>query len=167
MSAGKILAGAALALAMVSTLPAQVLATGAFGFPARTANPHFANTSATGKLGLSLPPVPHALVMWNFLGLGFDRQLQQPGASLETGLELWLSPARHPVQSHSPLVMAEAAVGRRWGQGLHGYKAVGAGVGWSLGNWVPFAEFRRRTSFHAGRPVDNQILIGLHFVLFG
>lgn len=154
-------------LALAVALPAQILATGTFGFPAHISNPHFANASANGKLGISLPPVPHALLMWNFLGVGFDRQLQQPGASLESGLEVWLSPARHPVQSHSPFVLAEAALGRRWGQGLHGYTAVGAGVGWSLGNWAPFAEYRRRTSFHAGRPVDNQILIGVHFVLFG
>ncbi|HET9784065.1 MAG TPA: hypothetical protein VFP94_03790 [Terriglobales bacterium] len=150
-----------------SMLPAQILASGTFGFPAQSSNPHLANATAMGKLGISLPPVPHALVMWNILGLGFDRWQQQPGASLETGMEVWLSPARRPVQSHSPLVLAEAALGRRWGQGLHGYKAIGAGLGWSLGDWVPYAEYRRRTSFHAGRPVDNQILIGVHFVLFG
>ncbi|HEY8056492.1 MAG TPA: hypothetical protein VIE13_11340 [Terriglobales bacterium] len=163
----KLILLAGMGMLLSSGLPAQVLATGTFGFPAQSTNPRFANAAASGKLGISLPPVPHALVMWNFLGLGYDRQLQQSGASLETGLEAWISPVERPVQSHSPLLLAEVAVGRRWGLGLHGYKAVGAGVGWSLGNWVPYVEYRHRTSFHAGRPVDNQILIGVHFVLFG
>lgn len=154
-------------LLWTGALPAQIVATGSFGFPAQATNPHLANAMLTGKLGIALPPVPHTLLLWNLVGVSYDRQQEEAGASLETGLELWLSPARRPVQSHSPLLLAEAAVGRRWGPGLHGYKALGAGLGWSLGDWVPYAEYRRRTSFHAGRPVDNQIVIGVHFVLFG
>ncbi|HVA64653.1 MAG TPA: hypothetical protein VNF74_13085 [Terriglobales bacterium] len=157
-----LLAGAALA----APLSAQIVSTFAFGAPSR-AKIQGSDLQVAGKLGVALPPTPHLLLLWNLAGAGFDRFQGHNGAALETGLEAWVSPARRPAQSWGPLLLAEAALGRRFGVGLHGYQALGIGAGWSLGDWVPYLEFRRRASFHAGQPVDHQILIGVHFVLFG
>lgn len=154
--------GAGLGLA----LPAQVVASFNVGAPSH-ANPHFETFSAGARVGIALPPVPHLLVMWNLADIGMDRLARQPGVSLATGLEVWLSPARRPAQSHLPLLLAEVGIGRRWGKGLHGFTTWGAGAGWSLGDWVPYAEYRRRVSFHPGRPRDNEVLLGVKYILFG
>lgn len=158
--------GACAALLLTAALPAQVVATMALGAPSGP-NPNFATASAMAKVGIALPSAPHLLPLWNFAGAGFDRIAGQNGGALETGLALWVSPALRPAQSHAPLLILEAGLGRRWGTGLHGYTAVGVGAGWSLGDWVPYIEFRRRASFYAGRPTFHQILIGFHFILFG
>ncbi|HUX67635.1 MAG TPA: hypothetical protein VMV31_09110 [Terriglobales bacterium] len=158
---------AALALgALAASLPAQIVSTFALGAPSR-AKIQGTDLQVVGKLGIALPPQPHLLLLWNFAGASYDRFRGHDGAALETGLEAWISPARRPAQSWGPLLLAEAALGRRFGPGLHGYQALGIGAGWSLGDWIPFVEFRRRASFHPGQPVDHQILVGIHFILFG
>lgn len=146
--------------------PAQIIATGAAGVLANHGQARQIGRVAA-KIGIALPPVPHLLLLWDIASVGLDRQPGHGGAALATGLEAWLSPALRPAQSWGPVLLGEADLGRRWGVGLHGYTAVGAGAGWSLGDWVPYVEFRRRTSFHAGRPVDRQIVVGLKFVVFG
>jgi len=156
-----------LAVLLAGALSAQVVLTAAAGGPSANRTPDFGTFSAFAKLGIALPPAPHLLVLWNFAGAGWDRLQARNGASLESGIEAWLSPARRAAQSHGPLLLTEAALGHRFGSGLHGYASLGIGGGWSIGDWVPFAEFRRRASFHAGRPVDHQIVVGIHFVLFG
>ena len=150
-----------------AALPAQVVAGFSLGVPAAGHNPHLGTISLQGRAGVALPPVPHVMVMWDLISVGFDRLQRQNAASIGTGLEAWISPAVHPALSHGPLILAEAGVGRRFGAGLHGFTSIGAGLGWSLGDAVPYVEYRRRLGFHAGRVPDQQILIGIHFVLFG
>ena len=153
-------------LALAGLLPAQIVASGAVALPSRA--PFSGDDlQAGGRVGLALPPAPHVLALWNLAGVTFDRDQQHNGAALETGLEVWLSPARRPAQSWAPLLIGEAALGRRWGTGLHGYESLGIGFGWSLGNWAPYAEYRRRAGFHAASPVEHAIVIGVHFILFG
>lgn len=145
---------------------AQVVLTVSGGVPSE-ANPHFQTASAGAKLGIALPSAPHLLLLWNFAGLSWDRLAGHNGGSYETGLEAWFSPRARPAQSFGPVVMGEAALGRRWGTGLHGFTTLGLGAGWSWGDWVPYVEYRRRASFHAGRPLDHQVVIGVHFIVFG
>ncbi len=152
---------------LAALLPAQIVGTLAVAAPSATRNPNWAELAATAKLGIALPSAPHTLVLWNFAGAGFDRLARQNGGALETGLEAWISLARRPALSFGPLLILEAAVGRRFGEGLHGYTAVGIGAGWSWGSWVPFVEYRRRAGFHATSPVDHQIVVGVHYILFG
>jgi hypothetical protein len=147
--------------------PAQVVGTLAVSAPSATRNPDWQQLGATAKLGIALPSAPHTLVLWNFAGASFDREQRQNGGALETGLEAWISLARRPALSFGPLLIAEAALGRRFGEGLHGYEAVGIGAGWSFGSWVPFVEYRRRAGFHPASPVDHQLVLGFHYVLFG
>ncbi len=160
----RVLGGLALLAAL---LPAQVVGTVALAAPSATRNPNWGELTATAKLGIALPSVPHALFLWNFGGASFDRLQSQNGGAVETGLETWISLARRPALSFGPLLIAEAAIGRRFGEGLHGYTAVGIGAGWSWGSWVPFVEYRRRAGFHPASPVDHQIVIGVHYILFG
>ena len=148
-------------------LPAQIIVTGALGLPAKASNPHLSTLSARVGFGVALPPVPHLTVFWNLASLGYDRLQAQNGASISTAFEAWVSPAFRPAQSFGPLLIGEAGVGRRFGLGLHGFTTLGAGLGWSLGDWIPYVEFRRRTSFHSGRPHDNEVLVGVHFMVFG
>ncbi|MGH9485508.1 MAG: hypothetical protein ACRD1F_10665 [Terriglobales bacterium] len=147
-------------------LPGQIIAGGSFGVLADGGQPHAIGRVA-GSIGVALPPVPHVLFLWDMASLGYDRQSGHNGGSLGTGLEVWVSPSLRPAQSWGPLLLGEVALGRRFGTGLHGYTALGAGLGWSLGDWVPYVEYRYRTSFHAHRPVDRQIVVGVKFVLFG
>jgi len=158
---------ACFALLSALALPAQVVLSGAVGAPTANRAPDSRTFSGFAKLGIALPPAPHLLLLWNMVGVGFDRLEARNGVSVESGFEAWVSPSARPAQSHGPLLLTEAALGRRFGEGLHGYASFGIGGGWSIGDWVPYAEFRRRSSFHAGRPVDHQIVIGIHFVLFG
>lgn len=158
---------AALALLLAASLPAQVVASGFLAAPSRTDNAELQDFSAGGNLGIALPAAPHILPLWNLAGMSFDRVQARNGGSLQTGLEAWVSPALRPAQSHGPMLLGEAAVGRRFGYGLHGYSLVGAGAGWSLGDWVPYVEFRRRAGFSAAGPVEHELVIGLHFILFG
>jgi len=162
----KLRVGVLLVSLLATGLSAQIVASVNGSVPA-TANAHLATAAAGAKLGIALPAAPHLLLLWNFAGLSFDRLQQRNGGSVETGLEAWLSPSAHPEQSHGPLLLGEALVGRRFGVGRHGFTGLGGGVGWSLGNWLPYVEYRRRNGFHSGSPVDRQIVIGLHFVLFG
>ncbi|MGH9476468.1 MAG: hypothetical protein ACRD1C_09050 [Terriglobales bacterium] len=152
--------------ALAAAASAQVVAGGAVGV---LANPHEPRQvgRAAAKVAIALPPVPHLLLLWNIVSVGLDRQPGSTGAALGTGLEAWLSPSLRPAQSWGPILLGEVALGRRWGTGLHGYKTVGAGVGWSLGDVVPYLEYRRRTSFHAGRGVDHQVVVGVQYILFG
>lgn len=152
--------------ALVGVLPAQIVASASVGGPSHD-NPHFNTASVQARLGIALPSAPHLLLMWNFAEVGVDRLAGQAGASVATSVEAWVSPVAHPALSHTPLVLAEAGVGRRWGQGLHGFTVLGVGAGWSLGEWIPFAEYRRRASFHPGRPSDHEVLLGVKFILFG
>lgn len=152
--------------AFALALPAQVVASGSLGVHANRGEAHTIGRVA-GSVAIALPPLPHALFLWNIASAGFDRQQNHNGGSIGTGLELWLSPALRPAESWGPLVLGEVAVGRRFGLGLHGYTAVGGGVGWSLGDWIPYVEFRRRISFHPHRPGDDQVIVGLKFILFG
>lgn len=145
---------------------AQIVATAAVGVLANSGQPRQVGRVAA-KIGIALPPVPHLLLLWDIASVGLDREPGHGGAALGTGVEAWLSPGLRPAQSWGPLLLGEADIGRRWGAGLHGYMAVGAGAGWSLDDWVPYVEYRRRTSFHSGRPVDHQWVVGLKFVLFG
>lgn len=163
----RLLLGLTLSALLAAGLSAQVIATGDGSVPAAAANPHLATATAGAALGIALPGAPHLLLVWNFAGVNFDRLQQHNGVSMQTGLEAWISPAAHPVQSHAPLLLGEALIGRRFGVGRHGFTGFGAGVGWSLGDWVPYVEFRRRDGFHSASPVDRQVVIGLHFVLFG
>src|SRR6185437_7895600 len=105
-----------MALGLVLTLgaPAQIVASMSMGAPSH-ANPHFNTASADARVGVALPPVPHLMLMWNLADLGVDRIARQGGVSIGTGVEAWLSPAARPAQSHLPLVLTEAGVGRRWG----------------------------------------------------
>jgi hypothetical protein len=162
MMAGR---GALLLWLLAVVVPAQIVATAAVGAPDGS-NPHFGTGSALGQIGIALPAIPHVLPLWNMAGLSYDRIEGQGGGSIQTGLETWVSPAAHPAQSWSPLLLAEVALGRRWGDGLHGYSAEGLGVGWSLGDWVPFVEFRRRSGFHAASPTEHEIVVGVKFILF-
>jgi len=146
---------------------AQIVASGSVGAPTSFNDPHLATASANAKIGIALPGAPHFQFLWNMAGLDFDRMQRRNGGSIETGLEAWISPARRPAQSHGPLLLADAGLGRRFGTGLHGFTAVGLGAGWSIGDWIPFVEFRRRASFDAGRPDDRQYLVGVKFILFG
>lgn len=155
-----------LGLALFAATSAQVILNAYGGAPSE-ANPHFRTASAGAQLGIALPTVPHLQWTWNFAGLNWDRLAGHNGGSLTTGLEAWVSPHARPAQSFGPLLIGEAGLGRRWGWGLHGFTSLGVGAGWSWGDWVPYIEFRRRASFHSGRPVDHQVLIGLHFILFG
>lgn len=152
--------------AFALALPAQVVAGGSLGVHVNRGEPHTVGRVA-GSIAVALPPLPHALFLWNIASLGFDREQNHNGGSIATGLELWLSPSLRPAESWGPLVLGEVALGRRFGLGLHGYTAVGGGVGWSLRDWIPYVEFRRRVSFHPHRPGDNQVLVGLKFILFG
>ncbi len=147
--------------------PAQVLISGQVSAPVAKPNPHLAEFSAGAKLGLALPSAPHLLVLWNMAGVSYNRWQGRAGVSLETGLEAWFSPTARPALSWGPVILGEAAVGRRWGVGLHGYTAVGAGVGWSFGSWVPYVEYRRRLGFHRGRQAEDEMTVGVHFILFG
>lgn len=156
-----------LALAGALTASGQVVVSGQVTAPAAKSNPHLAEFSAGAKLGIALPSAPHVLLLWNMAGLSYDRWQARGGASLETGVEAWLSPASRPALSWGPLILAEAAIGRRWGTGLHGYTAIGAGAGWSFGSWVPYAEYRRRLGFHRGREAEDEMVVGVHFNLFG
>lgn len=153
--------------ALAAALSAQIVAGAALAAPSRTHNAELQDFSAGGKLGIALPAAPHLLVLWNMVGLGYDRLQAHSGVAAETGLEAWLSPALRPALSHGPLLLGEAAVGRRFGTGLHGYTTLGAGVGWSRGEWAPYAEYRRRSGFHAASPVVHEIVVGVHFILFG
>ena len=155
------------AAALSTALPAQVVASASVGFPASGNNPHWSTASAQAGVGVALPPLPHLMVMWNLAKFGFDRINRRDGGFVATGLEAWLSPSLRPALSHGPLLLGEADLGRRFGPGLHGFTSVGAGVGWSFGDWVPYMEFRRRLGFHVGRQADQQVLIGVHYVLFG
>lgn len=160
----RVLGGLLLAAAL---LPAQVVGTLSVAAPSATRNPDWAQLAVSAKLGIALPSAPHALVLWNFGGASFDREQRLNGGALETGLETWISLARRPALSFGPLLIAEAALGRRFGEGLHGYAAVGIGAGWSWGSWVPYVEYRRRAGFHANSPVEHQIVVGVHYVIFG
>jgi len=168
LPAGALMTAGLVTVVLVLTLgaPAQIVASMSMGAPSH-ANPHFNTASADARVGIALPPVPHLMLMWNLADLGVDRIARQGGVSIGTGVEAWFSPAARPAQSHLPLVLAEAGVGRRWGMGLHGFTVLGVGVGWSIGDWVPYLEFRRRSAFHSGRPHDDEVLLGVKFVLFG
>ncbi|MGH9486512.1 MAG: hypothetical protein ACRD04_02840 [Terriglobales bacterium] len=160
-----LLLGFLLALSSAA-LPAQIVASGAVGAHVHAQAPDTLGT-VQAQLGVALPPLPHVLLLWNLAQFGYDPFPASHGVSLATGLEVWLSPSLRPAQSWGPLLLGDVAIGRRWGLGLHGFTDLGVGAGWSLGNWVPYLEFRRRSSFHAGRPVDRQVLVGVKFVLFG
>lgn len=151
---------------LLAAAAAQIVVSGYGGAPSE-ANPRFRTASVGAQLGIALPTVPHVQWTWNFVGLSWDRLQSHSGGSLTTGVEAWVSLHRRPAQSFGPLLIGEAGLGRRWGIGLHGFSSVGAGAGWSWGDWVPYIEFRRRAGFHAGGPVDHQVLIGLHFIVFG
>ncbi|MGH9468516.1 MAG: hypothetical protein ACRD1Y_14285 [Terriglobales bacterium] len=152
--------------ALPLALSAQIVVSGSAGLLANPHQPHQLGRAAV-KLGIALPPVPHLLLLWNVASVALDRQAGNNAPALGTSLEAWLSPARRPAESWGPLLLAEVAVGHRWGTGPHGYTALGLGAGWSLGNWVPYVEYRRRTFFHSGSVPDHQIVVGLKFILFG
>jgi hypothetical protein len=168
MGAGKWALRVAGALVLAAALlPAQIVGTLAVSAPSATRDPKWSQLSGMAKLGIALPSAPHALFLWNFAGASYDREQRLNGGALETGLEAWISLARRPALSFGPVLIAEAALGRRFGEGLHGYEAVGIGAGWSWGAWVPYVEYRRRAGFHPDSPVDHQIVLGVHYILFG
>lgn len=158
-----------LLLALLLSLPAagQIVAGVSLGVPTPRPFAGPGTFAASGDLGIALPSAPHLLVFWDMARLGFDRLQGYNGASIATGFTAWISPAAHPAQSHAPLLLAEAGIGRRFGFGLHGFTTVGIGAGWSLGDWVPYVEYQRREGFHPGRQVQDRLVIGVRFIVFG
>ena len=150
------------------SLHAQVIGTlmGGTGFDhGRFTNGEFSGTARFG-LALAHGEQSHVLAAWNILGVSFDRLQHHNGGSIETSLMGMLSLAPGTTHSNSPLLLGEAGVGHRWGAGpFGGYAELGVGAGWAIGSHIPFLEFRRRFPTGSAR-ADNQILVGIHFVLF-
>jgi hypothetical protein len=124
--------------------------------------------TGTARFGFSFAhsQQSHVLAAWNVLGVSFDRLQHHNGGSIETSLMGMLSLAPGTTHSNSPLLLGEAGVGHRWGAGpFGGYTELGVGAGWAIGSHIPFIEFRRRFPFGSAR-ADDQILVGIHFVLF-
>lgn len=159
---------AALFLLSSATLSAQVIGTlmGGTGFDhGRFTNGEFTGTARFG-FAFAHGQQSHVLAAWNILGVSFDRLQHHDGGSIETSLMGMLSLAPGTTHSNSPLLLGEAGVGHRWGAGPFGsYTELGVGAGWDIGSHIPFIEFRRRFPTGSTR-ADNQILVGIHFVLF-
>lgn len=158
----------ALLLAGTAGLQAQAIGTlmGGVGFDhGRVTNGEF-NGMARFGLAFSHGEQSHVLAAWNILGVSFDRLDHHNGGTVETSLMGMLSLAPGTTHSNSPLLLGEAGIGHRWGAGpFGGYTELGVGAGWAIGSHIPFVEFRRR--FPTGSaPADDQILVGIHFVLF-
>ena len=159
---------AAFCLLGASGLQAQAFGTlmGGTGFDhGRFTNGEFTGLARFG-LGFSHGEDSHVLAAWNILGVSFDRLQHHNGGSVETSLMGMLSLAPGTTHSNSPLLLGEAGIGHRWGAGpFGGYTELGVGAGWAIGSHIPFIEVRRRFPTGSAR-ADNQILVGIHFVLF-
>lgn len=151
-----------------AALHAQVIGTlmGGTGFDhGRFTNGEFDGTARFG-FAFAHSQQSHFLAAWNILGVSFDRLQHHNGGSIETSLMGMLSLAPGTTHSNSPLLLGEAGVGHRWGAGpFGGYTELGIGAGWDIGSQIPFIEVRRRFPTGSAR-ADNQILVGIHFVLF-
>lgn len=151
-----------------ASLQAQVIGTlmGGTGFNhGRFTNGEFSGTARFG-FAFAHAQQSHVLAAWNILGVSFDRLQHHNGGSIETSLMGMLSLAPGTTHSNSPLLLGEAGVGHRWGAGpFGGYAELGVGAGWAIGSHIPFVEFRRRFPTGSAR-ADDQILVGIHFVLF-
>lgn len=159
---------ASLLLLGSAPLHAQVIGTlmGGTGFnQGRFTNGEFTGEARFG-LGLAHGEQSHLFAAWNILGVSFDHLQHHDGGSVETSLMGMLSLASGNTHSNSPLLLGEVGIGHRWGTGpFGGYTELGIGTGWAIGSHIPFIEFRRRVPTGSAQ-ADDQILVGIHFVLF-
>lgn len=157
------------AVVLVAPAPAsaQILLNAAAG--AGLANTQLRTDSAAAGMGLSIamPPAPHLVPWWNALQGGYDRSQSRNGGSLATGLSLWISRAADAAHGHGPVLITEASAGRRLGWGLAGFTSIGAGAGWNFGGRLTYVEWQRRNGFHAASPVEERIVIGIDWIVFG
>lgn len=159
---------AALCLLCASGLSAQIIGTlmGGTGFEHGRFTNGEAMAMARFGFGFQHGEQSHVMAAWNILGFSYDRLQHRGGGNVETSLMGMLSLAPGATHSNSPLLIAEAGTGYRFGGGpFGGYTELGAGVGWAIGSRIPFIEVRRRFPFGSAR-ADNQILVGIHIVLF-
>jgi hypothetical protein len=163
------LAAAGFLLLAVGSARAQVM-TNLYGAATHNENP-IGEIGQTGgvSLGVAWPHNPYGrwIGVWDIIGGFYDREQLRNGYGLNSVMWGMFSLRPGTTHSHSPVLIGEAGAGKRWGHGgLSTFTSLAAGIGYANGDHIPYVEYRRRFAIDSTLRRDNEIVVGIRFILF-